>query len=288
MAKLQLKAGAWAGWVELPAQSPGWAASPIFITSITPLKSGLGKLSVEFIQPLHPGGGVSRSIVLTVGKHRADYLIAEFDDEGRRRAAFLSEISFAWLETYCVEHWRRRAPVAANWFIGDVALDDPKIESHLTRAFGEKPSDILGGTTPTSFSVTEFALPKERAYVTVNQTYDAFDSWLIVRGVTPYEMEDKWFVYWQHGVLTLRRSWTGFLIYEVDAVWRGERLYLGEARVNRDADQYSETDDDFDRAMLLWVIDVVLLGKGSPFPTKIEDDGNPALAAWSVAGKASL
>jgi hypothetical protein len=288
MAKLQLRPLSWFGWLELPARNAGWAASPILITAVTPLKSGLGRLSLEFIQPLHPGGGISRSIVLTVGQHREGYLIGEFDDEGVQRAAIVSEISFAWLETYCVEHWRHRPAAAANWFVGDVALDEPKIEGHLARVFGEKPSNILVGTTASSFSVTGCALPAERAHLTVNQTYDAFDSWLIVRGLTPYEMEDKWFVYWRDGLLTLRRSWTGFVIYEVDAVWRDDRLYLGQARANREPDQYGETDDEFDRAMLLWVIDVVLLGKDAPFPTKVEDAGQAALAAWSVAGKASL
>ncbi len=118
MAKFQLKPFVWAGWLELPAGSAGWAASPVLITAVTPLKSGLGRLSIEFVQPLHPGGGICRSIVLTFGQHRPDYLIGEFDDGGVRRAAIVCEIGFAWLQSYCAEHWRRRPVAAANWFIG--------------------------------------------------------------------------------------------------------------------------------------------------------------------------
>lgn len=288
MTKLELKAMDWVGWLELPAKHVGWAASPVLVTNVKPLKSGYGRLSVDFIQPLHPGGGVSRTIVLTVSQHREGYLVGEFEDGEVRRVAIVSEISFAWLQTYCTEHWRRRPAAAPNWFVGDLALDEADIEGHLSRCFGENPSDILTGATPTSFPVGQHDLPSNRAYLTVNQTYDAFDSLLIVRGLRPFEMEDKWFVYWRDGLLTLRRSWTGFVIYEVDAVWRGDQLYLGQGRANREPDQYGETDDEFDRAMLLWVIDVVLLGKDAPFPTKVEDAGQAALAAWSVAGKASL
>lgn len=288
MTKLKLKPFAWAGWLELPARAAGWAASPIYITAVNPLKSGRGRLLVEFVQPLRPGGGLSRSIVLRVGQHREDYLIGEFDDEGVRRAVIISEISFAWLQSYCAEHWRRRPVATATWVIDDVVLDEPSIGEHLARVFGETPSDVLTGATAGSFSVAEHKLPKERAYLTLNRTYDAFDSWLIVRGFTPYEMEEKWFVYWRDGLLTLRRSWTGIVIYEVDAVWRGDQLYLGQARANRDPGQYGETDDAFDTAMLLWVIDVVLLGKPAPFPTKVDDAEQSALAAWSIAGKASL
>ncbi|MFN7022656.1 MAG: hypothetical protein ACK4WH_15220, partial [Phycisphaerales bacterium] len=86
-------------------------------------------------------------------------------------------------------------------------------------------------------------------------------SWMIARGFVPIAMEEKWFVYMENGRLLFRRSWTGNLIYDVEATWRGDQLYLGLVRVNRDAEQYGETDDDYDRRLLTYLIAAVLLGE---------------------------
>ena len=57
--KLQLSPGSWYGWQVLDGRSPvapPWNASPIFIKSVKPLKTGRGELAVEFI----PDGGIAR------------------------------------------------------------------------------------------------------------------------------------------------------------------------------------------------------------------------------------
>jgi 8-oxo-dGTP diphosphatase len=162
-------------------------------------------------------------------------------------------------------------------------------EEHFMRVFGASPEAVLAGATPTSFPANEPTLPSQCENFDLNRTYDELDSWFIGRGFTPTAMEEKWFIYLAEGVLTFRRSWTGIVIYEVEAEWRGAQLRLSRARVNRDPSQYGETDTAFDHHLLLYIIDVVLLGKEAIFPTKpaLEPDGS-ALRAWSIVGKASL
>ncbi len=90
-------------------------------------------------------------------------------------------------------------------------------------------------------------------------------------------------VYMERGRLLFRRSWTGILIYEIEAAWRDDQLYLGQVRVNRDPEQYGEIDDDYDRRLLIYLIVVVLLGEHAPFPAKDEaTPESPSRIGWST------
>ena len=81
----------------------------------------------------------------------------------------------------------------------------------------------------------------------------------IRQGLIPAEMEDKWFVYWADAVLYFHRSWTGCCIYVVRFVADGEGWRMTEAQVNRDPEQYCETDDAADVRMVSFLIDRLLL-----------------------------
>jgi hypothetical protein len=100
-------------------------------------------------------------------------------------------------------------------------------------------------------------------------------------------MEDKWFIYYENGRILFRRSWTGILVYDLEAYWRGDRLYLGQAWVNRKEEQYSETNDRHDEMLLQYIIDVVLRGVSATFPAQSANDQS-ALQAWSLVGSASI
>ena len=85
-------------------------------------------------------------------------------------------------------------------------------------------------------------------------------------GLIPSEMEDKWFIFAEGDELFFHRSWTGFCIYRL-RVQRQERGYsVAEAWVNRDQSQYRSTDDEYDAAMLGYLVDSLLLEKRVPFP----------------------
>ena len=61
-----------------------------------------------------------------------------------------------------------------------------------------------------------------------------------------------------------------------------------EALVNRDPDQYTETDDEHDANMISYLIDVLLLKRNPVFPSKETDPEISAVKQWSSIGRAAL
>lgn len=66
-------------------------------------------------------------------------------------------------------------------------------------------------------------------------------------GHIPQEMEDKWFMYYDEGKFYFYRSWTGFCIYVVSVSDKGK---IENVLVNRNSNQYTETDIERDKIML--------------------------------------
>ncbi len=110
---------------------------------------------------------------------------------------------------------------------------------------------------------------------------------MIRRGVIPAQMEDKWFIYWDDGELFFHRSWTGCCVYVVKFQTDNDGYKAVEARVNRDPLQYGETNDGKDKAMILFLIDVVLLHRAHDFPGSGSSESR-ALMQWSQIGRAML
>ncbi len=59
-------------------------------------------------------------------------------------------------------------------------------------------------------------------------------------------MEDKWFMYCEDHKLFIHRSWTGYCIYIVELSDNGKLKTI----VNRDPQQYKETDIEQDKLQL--------------------------------------
>jgi len=285
-----LGAGWWC-WLEAPVLSPGWGASPVLVQRVEPLKTGKGMLRLSFIQAVHPVAAHEREVVLRV-MFRADrHLVGTLkDDDGAIRTVILAAPDYGWLETYCPLLLRRRPPSGPSFvIIGQPPPPGPTAAEHLDIIFGRTPEQVLRGATAESFGQDNAPMPARHSFFSLDQTFGPFDSWMIARGFVPTVMEEKWFVYMERGRLLFRRSWTGILIYEIEAAWRDDQLYLGQVRVNRDPEQYGEINDDYDRRLLIYLIVVVLLGEHAPFPAK--DEATPeqaALQAWSQAGKAAV
>ena len=288
MTVFQIAARSWCGWLETPPGFPGWAASPILIESVQPLKTGQGKLKLGFLQPLHAGGGRRREVVLKIVQHTSGHFVGAFENDGVKCTAIVSAISFDWLESYCATYFARRPPTQSSLMIDGVPLDGMDITDYLATTFGQSENEILTGATAESFGAERMAMPAMTSTFSLGVTVPLFESLLIARGCVPQAMEDKWFIYMEDSHLIFRRSWTGILIYRVEAIWRSAELYLGEVRVNRDPEQYSETSDAHDKALLQWLIDVVLRRVPSEYPVEAEDDDRAPLQAWASAGKASL
>jgi len=117
---------------------------------------------------------------------------------------------------------------------------------------------------PTSWNTQP--LPPHVARLPLQKSYSPAEFAVLARGWIPKQMEDKWFAYLQEGVLYLHRSWTGICVYRVTFQEEGGYYVMKEALANRDGAQYKNADDDFDAAMLNYLIDW-LLGKRTPMPS---------------------
>lgn len=265
-----LEARSWSGLTEVPAQAAAFGCCPVYVTGVKPLKTGKNLLSVEFVQPLLPGGGNKRTIVGKVVQKGNNHLTMVWEDADGliQHTASFSVPSFDWLETYCPILLQRRPPAGPAFFLDGEPIGLPSALDYLERVFGRSEGEILRGTAQDSFEVKLYKLPHQRSLFMVDLELDPLDSCFAARGCTPAAMEEKWFIYLQDQRLLFRRSWTGVLIYDLEAQWRGERLYLGQARVNRNSKQYHETDDAYDRELLVHLIYKVLCGKPAEFPMK--------------------
>jgi hypothetical protein len=98
-------------------------------------------------------------------------------------------------------------------------------------------------------------LPVARAAITCDRAYSADEFAKIRAGHVPEEMEDKWFAFYEEPWLYLHRSWTGCGIFDVRFEPAGDGARVVEVLVNRDAEQYTSTDDTSDSLLLALLLD---------------------------------
>jgi hypothetical protein len=96
--------------------------------------------------------------------------------------------------------------------------------------------------------------------------YTAAEAAQILEGLIPVQMEDKWFIYCSNGWLHFHRSWTGSLIYCLRLEHSPVGVRVTDSWVNRDQTQYSETDANYDRQLVSFLIDALLLKRNASFP----------------------
>ena len=131
-------------------------------------------------------------------------------------------------------------------------------------------------------------LPEERCSIPLDRSFNAGDMEFVQRGVLPEVMEDKWFVYWADGALHLHRSWTGVCVYIVHFFPEDDGWSMAEVWVNRDPEQYGETDDRLDARLIDYLIDVLLLRREREYPDQDESPDVKTLKAWGLIGRAML
>ena len=108
-----------------------------------------------------------------------------------------------------------------------------------------------------------FPLPEKYSVIPLDRMYSDEESDLIMAGFLPLEMEDKWFLFSENDVLFCHRSWTGYCIYQVHFVRQGSgtSLRATHAEVNRNPEQYSNTDDAEDAEHIYAIIQGFLLAR---------------------------
>jgi hypothetical protein len=132
------------------------------------------------------------------------------------------------------------------------------------------------------------ALPAKRTTISLDRAFTSHEMELIRKGLIPQQMEDKWFIYWTDDSLCFHRGWTGACIYVVHFVNEDDAWRMVEADVNRDPEQYGETDDKRDAQMISYLVDVLLLQKEADFPCDEASSDKAVLTNWRAVGRAML
>ena len=86
-------------------------------------------------------------------------------------------------------------------------------------------------------------------------------------GVIPKRPLDKWFIYWEDAWLHFHRSSSGTCVFQLQIVPFEDRYHANLAIVNRKPAQYRNVDDEYDVAMIGYLIDHLLLQRFTPMPT---------------------
>ena len=129
--------------------------------------------------------------------------------------------------------------------------------------------------------------PQQREPLGFAATFDDAETESLVLGLVPKEMEDKWFIYFEHGWLLFHRSWTGACIYGVHLERSTGGARVVDSWVSRDPTQYKGDDVEYDRKLLRFLIDAFLLRQPAvfPLPAGIES-APPGVYQHSVVGRA--
>ena len=130
-------------------------------------------------------------------------------------------------------------------------------------------------------------LPSKRVPLGFDALYDAPEADIIRRGLIPRAMEDKWFIYFEDSWLYFHRSWSGHCIYAIRFDESASGLRVVDSWVNRESEQYKETDVSYDRKLIEFLIDAFLLHKPAKFPKPTDQpEALPGVFQHSVVGRA--
>lgn len=122
------------------------------------------------------------------------------------------------------------------------------------------------------------AMPEATVTRDIDRRYSAAESEAIRFGFIPWQMEDKWFVFYEAGKLFFHRSWTGLCVFVMHFREDGDGLVAHRLDINR------ETADADSENLAFHLIEALLLDRPGDMPGAAPD--NP-MKEWSVMGQAS-
>jgi len=130
-------------------------------------------------------------------------------------------------------------------------------------------------------------MPEEHVVLSFQHEYSPGDYEKIQYGVIPEQMEDKWFIYFEENKLHCHRSWTGNCLYIAEFEVSERSSKITKLTVNRDREQYTERDNNWDCHFVVYLINLLLLHKPTPYPEKGDIDPEiSAVQQWSQVGRA--
>ena len=89
-------------------------------------------------------------------------------------------------------------------------------------------------------------MPDKHVIIPIDETIPSAAMRIVKQGHIPEAMEDHWFMYCDDTTIRYYRSWSGFCIYIAKYSDDGTNCKITELTVNRDPDQYANTDDQED------------------------------------------
>ena len=101
-------------------------------------------------------------------------------------------------------------------------------------------------------------MPEQVEHFVIEKVLSNDELHAIQEGHKPFEMEDKWFMYYEDGQLFIHRSWTGYCIYIVDLLKTGTL----NVTVNREPEQHKESSIECDRIMVTILINRLIGAHG--------------------------
>jgi len=121
-------------------------------------------------------------------------------------------------------------------------------------------------------------MPAERITQKVERVYAAAEAERIRFGSLPWQMEDKWFIFFEDGKLYFHRSWTGLCMFVMHFREDGDALVAHRLDINQ---EHADADSE---ALAFYLIEALLLDRPGDMPGA--EPGNP-MKEWSVMGRAS-
>ena len=106
----------------------------------------------------------------------------------------------------------------------------------------------------TKESWTTKPMPEEHITIPMDVVIPAKAMEFVKQGHIPDAMEDHWFMYCDEEKIRYFRSWTGICIFEARYRIDGKFCEITELKVNRNGNEYGETDEDSDIALFMGLL----------------------------------
>jgi hypothetical protein len=121
---------------------------------------------------------------------------------------------------------------------------------------------------PTATRDSHHRLPPlaQRIDLELSHSYTASEFELIKQGFVPFDMDERWFIYYEEPWLYLHRSWTGACVYGVRFGSSANGTSIVESWANRDSEQYQEASIEADSGLCTFLIGSLLLGQDLEYP----------------------
>jgi len=262
------------------------ATTPIFVTAITPMKTGKGLIELEFIRLIAPLRPTSTRLAVKVLHRGVDTIIGSGRDWHGRPVLFaISRIDFDLLRRCCPRLVDRYDQIA--YYLLDNA-DNPNARTYLDNLFGGTAETITAEWTPENYWLPLRCLPLKHGTFPFRHRYDGLDVWLVLRPFVACNMDQKWVIFSTttpagESVLRFHRSWTGFLVFEVPFRVEEGAIEMQNARVNLDEREYGFGAPDNEAANLNWIISELLLARSGEMPNLANSGGGMrAKKAWAA------